>query len=237
MIEVLHVDSDLIVAVKPAGTEAQSAKGFAADMVSGLKKYLVINRLCTSKEPYIGVIHRLDKPVSGVMVYARTKKAAAALSSQLQNGKMEKIYQAVVCGKPVDNVDNFVDYLKKSVDGNVSQCVDKDVPGAKRAELSYRCLGTVDNGVDFEAVSLMKIHLKTGRHHQIRVQMVAHGLPVCGDQKYGRQSVPADSPGGARIPLALCAAELSFWHPATGERLYFAIKPSGGAFDWFSCIS
>lgn len=111
MIEVLHVDSDLIVAVKPAGTEAQSAKGFAADMVSGLKKYLVINRLCTSKEPYIGVIHRLDKPVSGVMVYARTKKAAAALSSQLQNGKMEKIYQAVVCGKPVDNVDNFVDSL------------------------------------------------------------------------------------------------------------------------------
>ena len=88
MPEVLYVDEEIIVAVKPAGVESQTARRFEPDMVSSLKKYLVMHRLCTpGREPYIGVIHRLDKPVSGVMVYARTKNAAAALSSQL---RMEK---------------------------------------------------------------------------------------------------------------------------------------------------
>ena len=137
MLKVLYEDKEIIVVVKPAGVESQAAKKFAPDMISEIRKHLVINKLCTSgKEPYVAVIHRLDKPVSGVMVYAKTKKAAAALSEQVQSHKMEKIYEAVVCGKPVNNVDNFVDYLKKSVDGNYSQVVDKGENDAKRAELS-----------------------------------------------------------------------------------------------------
>lgn len=98
----------------------------------------------TGKEPYVGVIHRLDKPVSGVMVYAKTKRAAAALSEQVQSHKMKKIYTAVVHGRPVNMVDNYVDYMVKTPDGNYSQVVDKGITGAKKAELSYEVLKTID---------------------------------------------------------------------------------------------
>ena len=226
MLQILYEDRDIIVLIKPAGTESQSARRFAPDMVSEIKKHLVINKLCTpGKEPYVAVIHRLDKPVSGVMVYGKTKKAAAVLSGQVQDGKMEKIYEAVVCGKPVDNVDNFVDYLKKSVDGNYSQVVEKRIRDAKRAELSYE---TVETKLTEEGIlTLVRIRLKTGRHHQIRVQFAAHGLPLYGDIKY--------NPGfsGKEDGLALCAVSLAFDHPETGKRMEFTKRPSGGIFEKF----
>ena len=104
MLKVLYEDDEILVVIKPAGVESQAAKRFAPDMVSEVKKHLVINKSCTpGKEPYVGVIHRLDKPVRGVMVYAKNQKSAANLSAQIQEGKMRKIYAAVVCGKPVDN--------------------------------------------------------------------------------------------------------------------------------------
>lgn len=226
MLQILYEDRDVIVAVKPAGVEAQAARRFAPDMVSEIKKHLVINKLCTpGKEPYVAVIHRLDKPVSGVMVYGKTKKAAAALSEQVQNGKMEKIYEAVVCGKPVDNVDNFVDYLKKTVDGNYSQVVEKGITDARRAELSYETVETKQT--EEGTLTLVKIRLKTGRHHQIRVQFAAHGLPLYGDMKYNPGFAAKE--GG----LALCAVSLAFDHPVTGKRMEFTIKPSGGIFEKF----
>ena len=226
MLKVLYEDQEIIVVVKPAGVESQAAKKFAPDMISEIKKHMVINKLCTpGKEPYVAVIHRLDKPVSGVMVYAKTKKAAAALSEQVQNRKMDKFYEAVVCGKPVNNVDNFVDYLKKSVDGNYSQIVDKGENESKRAELSYELLKTVEteNG----ELSHVRIHLLTGRHHQIRVQFSGHDLPLYGDGRYNPMFV------GKREPLALCAVSLAFDHPTTGKRMEFSMKPSGGAFRLF----
>ena len=226
MLNVLYEDQEIIVVVKPAGVESQAAKKFAPDMLSEIKKHMVINKLCTpGKEPYVAVIHRLDKPVSGVMVYAKTKKAAAALSEQVQNRKMDKFYEAVVCGKPVNNVDNFVDYLKKSVDGNYSQIVDKGENESKRAELSYELLKTVEteNG----ELSHVRIHLLTGRHHQIRVQFSGHDLPLYGDGRYNPMFV------GKREPLALCAVSLAFDHPTTGKRMEFSMKPSGGAFRLF----
>ncbi|MBQ1190458.1 MAG: RluA family pseudouridine synthase [Lachnospiraceae bacterium] len=226
MLKVLYEDQEIIVVVKPAGVESQAAKKFAPDMLSEIKKHMVINKLCTpGKEPYVAVIHRLDKPVSGVMVYAKTKKAAAALSEQVQNRKMDKYYEAVVCGKPVNNVDNFVDYLKKSVDGNYSQIVDKGENESKRAELSYELLKTVEteNG----ELSHVRIHLLTGRHHQIRVQFSGHDLPLYGDGRYNPMFV------GKREPLALCAVSLAFDHPTTGKRMEFSMKPSGGAFRLF----
>lgn len=270
MITVLYEDEELIVAVKPAGYESQTARRFAPDMVSEIKKYLVINKLCTAgREPYVAVVHRLDKPVSGVMVYARTKDAAAALSRQVRDGRMHKTYHAVVCGKPEKEVDNYVDYLKKSVDKNTSVVVDKGITGAKRAELSYRVIDVRDEGTDGAQdggehgdglLSLLEVDLKTGRHHQIRVQLAAHGTPVWGDTKYGpaahggpmtpeavgpaapggvRPAAPGDarpvvSENGGRGPLALCATSLSFLHPKTGERMRFSIRPSGGAFEKFS---
>ena len=148
---------------------------------------------------------------------------------------MKKIYQAVVCGKPVENVENYVDYLKKSVDGNISHVVESGENGGKRAELTCRVLKT---GV-FEGdgqLSLVEIHLKTGRHHQIRVQMAAHGHPVYGDAKYN----PVFSDGAAfqraereRAQLALCAVSLSFIHPATKKQMTFSIQLKSGAFIKF----
>lgn len=228
MEEILFADSDILVAVKPAGIESQAARRFEPDMVSRLKRYLVVNKLCTSgKEPYIGVIHRLDKPVSGIMVYGRTKNAAARLSNALQNGKMKKTYTAVVCGKPVNTVDNFVDYLEKTVDGNYSHVVDKGKTGGKRAELSYRLVDTREEAG--QILSLLEIRLMTGRHHQIRVQLSSHGLPIYGDRKYGGPE--RDFPVGT--PLALCASKLSFPHPKTGKEMEFSMTPSGGAFEKF----
>lgn len=226
MLNVIYEDKDIIVAVKPPGVEAQSARKFAPDMVSEIKKHLVINKECTpGQEPYVGVIHRLDKPVSGIMVYGKTKKATAALSAQVQNHEMQKIYGAVVCGKPVNSVDNYVDYLMKTVDGNYSQVVDKGITGAKRAELSFEAVETVETEAG-KPLTLVRIHLKTGRHHQIRVQFSHHGLPLLGDAKY--------NPQGEAAPLALCAVSLSFRHPSTGKPLAFSMTSPGEAFKKFS---
>ena len=118
----------------------------------------------------MGVIHRLDKPVSGVMVYALSKNAAAALSRQVQDRKLEKIYGAVVCGKPEKDVDKFVDYLEKSVDGNESYVVDHGGKCGKRAELSYEALERLEDGGN-GILTLLRIRLETGRHHQIRPEI------------------------------------------------------------------
>lgn len=185
MLEVFYEDNEIIVVKKPVGMESQSVHSFAPDLVSEIRKH--IHRLSTtSGEPYVGVIHRLDKPVGGIMVYAKTKKAAAALSGQVQNHQMQKEYMAVVCGKPVDNVGNFVDYLLKDGKNNVSIIVEKGINGAKRAELTYEVVDTiVEKAESNQVLSLVKIRLLTGRHHQIRVQFAAHGLPLWGDRKYG----------------------------------------------------
>ena len=252
MISVLYEDQHLIVVEKPAGIESQSARGFEEDMVSRIRIH--IHKLSTKKStafstgqpPYVGVIHRLDRPVRGVMVYAKTKKAAALLSAQVQEGKMRKRYRAVVCGKPVDNSGTYVDFLLKDCKINCSRIVDKSADGGKLSRLNYRVVdtreieadgkgaigkGAADTGTadaaaaQKELLSLVEIELLTGRHHQIRVQMAGHGTPLYGDAKYG------NSPAAG--PLALCAVELVFSHPITGKEMKFNIQEKGGAFDLF----
>lgn len=230
MLDVLYEDEEIIVVKKPVGMEAQSASSFEPDMVSEIKKH--IHNLCPEKgEPYVGVIHRLDKPVSGILVYARTKKAAASLSKQLAEQRVKKDYLAVLCGKPVDNVDKFVDYLLKDSRTNRSSIVDKGITGAKRAALSYEILES--RVVEpYGALSLARITLETGRHHQIRVQMAGHGLPLWGDQKY--------HPGGsfsAGQNLALAAWKLSFVHPGTGKQMNFEQLPEEGIFRQFRFVT
>lgn len=258
MLDVLYEDKDVLVVVKPAGIESQTSRRLEPDMVSEIKNYLhrkaqEAKKLSTglspkastvTVEPYVGVIHRLDKPVRGVMVYAKNQKAAAHLSRQVQDGKLEKIYQAVVCGKPVDNVGNFVDFLLKDEKNNYSRVVDKGTAGAKRAELRYK---TLSHGLlDGTEVSLVEVELLTGRHHQIRVQFSSRGLPLWGDEKYGvpkdgEPGAPASIPGNLEIPgrsrrfrrpepLALYACRLEFFHPVTGERMSFSGRPAAGAF-------
>lgn len=244
MLNILYEDREIIVVEKPSGVEAQSSRGFAPDMVSLLQNHISTElstdrgKLSTkpvdkpaqkpagSKPPYIGVIHRLDKPVSGVMVYAKTKRAAAALSRQLKDGVVHKTYLAVVCGKPVDDVGNFVDYLRKEEKTNRSVIVDKGDREGKRAALTYQVLQTVERE---QEVTLVRIRLETGRHHQIRVQFAAHGLPLWGDNRYD----PDFASGKRRGTVALCASQISFAHPVSGKKMEFQLDPREGAFSWF----
>lgn len=234
MLTILYEDTEIIVVEKPIGMESQVSGGFAPDMVSEIKKH--INRLYpTGREPYVGVIHRLDKPVGGVMVYAKTQKAAAALSRQVQCEDMHKKYNAVVCGKLVDNVGNFVDWLLKDSRRNMSEIVDKGINGAKRAELRYRVLDALDfDPIEKEfvnLVTLVEIDLITGRHHQIRVQFAGHGVPLWGDNRY--HTMFSGGSGSKRHNIALYATQLTFLHPESGKVMTFAAEPKGEIFQKF----
>ncbi len=250
MLSVLYEDPDIIVVEKPAGMESQSARGFGADMVSELRRYLSAarhpqdihkvgtnnpRRPATSQPPYVGVIHRLDKPVGGVMVYGKTRKAASALSISLQAGKLEKRYLAVVCGKPVDNQGTYVDYLLQDRKNNRSAIVDKSVPGSKKGVLNYHVREVIHKeGKDY---ALVAVELVTGRHHQIRVQFAGHGTPLVGDGRYGRAENQGEGNNGRRnerLGLALWAYSLSFPHPAGRGQMSFESMPSGGVFEWFT---
>lgn len=263
MISVLYEDQDVIVVQKPPGLESQSSRGFTPDMVSEIRGYLHrsqdIHKITTTKSaslpPYVGVIHRLDKPVGGVMVYAKNQKSAASLSAALQAGKMEKSYMAVICGKLVDKQGEYVDYLRQDKKNNRSEIVDKSVKDGRKSALRYREIEVIHNPENEEEwISLIDIELLTGRHHQIRVQLAGHGTPIYGDGRYGDNLSTAGGKGlgcngggicgseklaqsagtGRRPPLALCASRLSFPHPATGRLMCFKVTPSRGAFDWFS---
>lgn len=227
MLKLLYEDHSIIVVEKPIGMESQSSRSFEPDVVSEIKKH--IRSLSTDKkEPYVGVIHRLDKPVSGVMVYAKTQKAAAALSRQVQDGTMKKIYRAVLCGKPVDNVGNYVDYLRKDGKTNRSAIVDKGISDAKRAELNYRVVDSLE--ADGQILTLVEIQLLTGRHHQIRVQFAGHGTPLWGDQKYNPQFAQEGRRG---VSVALSACRLAFCHPVTQKQMEFSMEPQGEIFGRF----
>ena len=222
MLNIFYEDQELIVVKKPVGMESQETHSFSPDLVSEIKKH--IHHLSTKKEePYVGVIHRLDKPVGGIMVYAKTKEAASLLSRQVKENQMQKMYMAVVCGKPVDNVDNFVDYLLKDTGKNMSRIVEKGISGAKRAELRYQ---VVDTFKEEELLTLVKIWLITGRHHQIRVQFAGRGLPLWGDHRYNSKFAGQKS-------IALSACELSFLHPKTKKPLTFQMEPEGEIFFFF----
>ena len=249
MLSILYEDRDIIVVEKPPGLDSQSSRSFAPDMVSEIRCYLTqklaIHRLSTgrtaSEPPYVGVIHRLDKPVGGIMVYGKNQKSSAALSAILQEGKMKKFYRAVVCGKPVDNQGTYVDYLCQDRKNNRSHIVDKPVKDSKKGVLNYRVLEVIHKETpEDKSYSLIDIELLTGRHHQIRVQLAGHGTPLYGDSRYGAEiSTDREKKGTgsllfpAQASLALWAYRLEFPHPGSGKLCSFERKPSGGAFDWF----
>lgn len=223
MLHRLYEDSDLIVVEKPVGMESQSSRRLEPDMVSEMKNYL--KGSTKEKEPYVGVIHRLDKPVGGIMVYAKTKRAAGALSQAVREHRIWKTYQAVVCGSPAEQEGSFVDFLQRDAKTNRSRVVDPSVLESKRAELRYRVLQQIET--EQGILSLVEISLLTGRHHQIRVQFSSRNLPLWGDQKYH----PACAP---RSSLALFASGLCFFHPVTGKKLEFHLPPKGSAFQKFA---
>lgn len=222
---ILYEDKDIIVWHKPAGIATQTARVGQADMVSETANYL--------KSPYVGVVHRLDQPVEGILVFAKNKEAAAKLSRQATGEIMRKEYLALVCGRNIPREGELVDYLLKDGKTNISRIVPPEVKGAKKAVLEYEVIKEIlsekrDNNQD--SLALVKILLHSGRHHQIRVQMAGAGMPLLGDHKYGGQTALELSARLGVRETALCAYRLSFVHPRTGERMQFEIKPESEAF-------
>jgi len=256
--EIIYEDNDILVVYKPAGLATQTAKLGQADVVSELKNYLKQSAKgdgkasqVSGRETYLGIIHRLDQPVEGLLVFAKQKKAAADLTTQLQRqgevGSLHKHYYAVVCGKPKENQDKLVDYMYKSPE-NLAVIVERSDAGntAKKAVLEYRisrkrqiAQGKVCNipQNDLEGsetiIALADINILTGRFHQIRAQMAHAGMPLLGDAKYGSEESRNLSRSLSVQTVALCAYCLEFQHPVTRANMHFEEKPRGKAFGFF----
>lgn len=210
MLNILYEDDAIIVCVKPAGVATQTKQIGQKDMESILRTY----RMQKGESSYVGVVHRLDQPVSGVMVFAKTKQAAANLSRQVAAKTADKYYYAVTDGVPAKQKGTLQDYLLRDGRTNLSQVVSSQIAGAKRAELSYEVI------MQNESKALVRIKLATGRHHQIRVQLAHAGWPLVGDRKYNfKENMKT---GGTQ--LALCSYKLAFVHPTTKKKLEFELE-------------
>lgn len=222
----LYEDKDILVVEKPAGIPVETSRIGSKDMVSLLRNHLAETvKNHQDGIPYLGMIHRLDQPVQGVMIFAKNQKAAASLSKEIAQNEMKKTYLAVVEGKAKE-AETLTDFLLKDGRTNTSRKVPKGTKGAKEARLSYECLKILETPDPGQPVlSLVRIHLFTGRHHQIRVQMASAGLPLYGDRKY--------NPVSAGPTLALCAFELTFRHPSTRKSMTFSCQPAGEIFRRF----
>lgn len=206
---ITYEDSHIIVCRKPAGLPVQTNRIGAKDLESILKNHL--NRI-TPKSPYLAVIHRLDQPVEGLLVFAKTPSAAKALNQQLTSSGFGKYYLAEISGHPEPEKGTLEDFLLKDARTNTSHVCCKDTAGAKKARLHYKIIERLSSS------SIMEIRLDTGRHHQIRVQLSHFGHPIIGDRKYGTQDFSGS--------LHLCACKLELCHPVTGEKMTFTTTPS-----------
>lgn len=230
---ILFEDEELLVVYKPAGIATQAAGFMQADVVSELKNYFIKNAVRKgaaskeAKEPYLGLVHRLDQPVEGVLVFAKTSVAAAALSRQITEQTLKKEYLAAVYlpeEKPGQNEIVLTDYLIKDGKTNVSRVASKGEKKAKKAVLSYYVQKVLETE-DGERIALLRIKLQTGRHHQIRVQLSNAGMPLLGDRKYGTETSQKISDRLGIKDVALCAESLVFKHPKTGKVCKFTVSP------------
>lgn len=211
-LNVLYEDNHVIVVEKPVNIPSQGDKTGDVDMLSIVKHYLK-EKYQKPGEVYLGLIHRLDRPVGGVMVFAKTSKAAARLSEQVRTKQFEKQYLVVVDGKMQQEKGILEDYLLKNERNNISKVVKEGTKNAKLASLDYEVLKYAE---DIQ-LSVVKVNLHTGRHHQIRVQFASRGHSLYADQKYGTR--------GRGKQIALWAYKLSFYHPITKQKLTFQVLP------------
>lgn len=202
-LNVLYEDNHIIVVMKPANVPVCEDSSGDLDLLSMVKHYL--EGKYNKNNAFVGLVHRLDRPVGGVMVFAKTSKAASRLSDQIRKGEMKKKYYAVVMGKTLER-GIFVDKLEKDSKKNISFVSDN----GKESILEYERIKT--NG----EMSLVSIDLKTGRSHQIRVQFSHHGFPLYGDQKYNKKAK-------MHTQIALFAYSLSFLHPTLKKELVFSV--------------
>lgn len=205
-INIIYEDNHLLVVEKPVNIPVQADSSNDLDLITILKDYRIKNEN-KKGDAYLGLVHRLDRPVGGIMVFAKTSKAASRLSDQIRQNLFHKTYYAVVDGTPPLK-GNFCDYLVKNEKENISYVTTKDK--GKYSSLEYELIKTKDN------MSLVKINLITGRSHQIRVQFSARGYPLIGDSKYGVNK--------SNINIALYAQSIIFFHPITKEKLTFSLN-------------
>ena len=237
--QIVYEDEAVLVIRKPAGLATESAGIGQKDVVSELKNYVAKKN--PGKMPYLGVVHRLDQPVEGLLVFAKTKKAAENLTAQLGKGTLKKEYLAVVSGKVPENTGRLVDYLAKekgmavvkdAADAQAEKDADVQAekaadPQAKKAVLTYT------KKAETKELTLLAVQIETGRFHQIRAQLSHAGFPILGDEKYGSEESKELSREKKIRFTALCAASLSFRHPVTGKIMAFTQAPQNPAFADF----
>lgn len=209
--ELIYVDEKIIVCVKPAGAPSTDVPGGVPELA---------RQALGDPQANVRTVHRLDQMVSGLMVLARTKRAASDLSEQVRNGTFQKEYQAVVHGCPSEPAGQFRDLLLRNKQERKTYVVTQPDKDVQEALLTYRVIGRM------ETRSLVHIRLQTGRTHQIRTQFSSRGMPLVGDRKYG---APEDT-----CPVALFSCYLSFIHPASGKRMEFSLQPPD-AYPWKDC--
>ena len=211
-LKVLYEDNHIIVVEKPVNIPSQGDKTGDEDMLTIIKKYLK-DKYNKPGEVYLGLVHRLDRPTGGVMVFARTSKAASRLSEQIRDKKFHKKYLAIVDGKMEKDSGTMRDFLLKNERTNTSKVVKEGTKNAKEAILDYKVI-KYNKEIN---MSVVEIDLHTGRHHQIRVQFSSRNHSLSGDSKYGTR--------GRGKQIRLWAYELSFEHPVKKEKMTFTSKP------------
>lgn len=212
-IRIIYEDNHLLVVEKPVNMPSQQDRTGDKDILTLLKEYIKAEYNKPGKV-YLGLVHRLDRPVGGVMVFAKTSKAASRLSEQIRTRQFGKKYMAVIHGiPPVKSEKNLVHYLIKDRRANTVKAVDSSVEGAQKAVLDYEVVGQVSG------MALVEIDLHTGRSHQIRVQLATIGHPLYGDQKYGSH---LNKPGQQ---IALWSSSITLTHPTLKEPMTFSSSP------------
>lgn len=218
MPDVLYEDNHVLVAVKPPNMLSQGDQTGDTDMLTLLKEYIRIEYQKPGNV-YLGLVHRLDRPVGGLMVFARTSKAAARLSEQMRRHEMGREYLCVALGEMPDSF-TLTDYLWKDPMKNMVTVCEADMKGSQLAVLHGRCIARREN------TSLCALKLETGRKHQIRAQMSHAGAPLWGDNKYGG--------GMAGQQIALWGYKLTFSHPITHRIMTFHAMPEGNAWALYA---
>lgn len=205
-LQILHEDNHIIVVNKRVGDIVQGDKTGDKPLSEVVKEYIK-DKYNKPGEVFLGVVHRLDRPTTGIVVFARTSKALTRLNEMFSNRETQKTYWAVVKKKPAKSEDKLVHYLKRNEKNNTSKAHLKEVPESKLASLDYKIIKELNNYFALE------INLHTGRHHQIRAQLSAIGSPIKGDLKYG---FDRSNPDGG---IHLHARKLVFTHPVTKEKI------------------
>lgn len=221
---VVYEDNHIIIVNKTASEIVQGDKTGDTPLSETVKQYLK-EKYSKPGNVFIGVAHRLDRPVSGLVVFAKTSKALSRLNEMFKNSEVKKTYWAVVKNLPREEEGELVNYLVRNEKQNKSYAYDKEVPGSKKAILHYRLIGRSQN------YYLLEIDLKTGRHHQIRCQLAKMGCPIKGDLKYGSLR---SNPDGS---ICLHARYIHFVHPVSKELIEVeAPVPPGNLWNGFETI-